>query len=215
MRISAWFAALVLGGIACSPAASEVGGSGVASPTAGIEGELHGAFLELECESGEIEMQFCVPRDMGKRSLMLRFAGEAGRTYAVVLRVWGVVEAVKYEGGEKTAPHLYVGGRSATPDTAEYTLEVAGQRYQLNHFDNNAGEHYTYAMEYTTPPIPIPGATTLRLSVDSPDDLVNTNHMETAVAAPPPALRQKLEKMQDDPLDWQYVYLEVASLREM
>jgi hypothetical protein len=195
---------------ACTPSAQPA-----TDPSSGIEGELHGAFLELECASGEIEMQFCEPEDMGKRTLMLRFGGDPARTYAVGLRVWGVVEGVKYQEGEKAGYHFYIGGRSGTPETAEYILEVGGQRYHLNHFENGAGEHYTYAIEYTAPAIPIPGASTVRLSVDSPDNLVNTNHMEIKVAAPPPALRQKLEKMQDDPLDWQYVYLEVARIEAM
>ncbi|HXU83216.1 MAG TPA: hypothetical protein VN914_17600, partial [Polyangia bacterium] len=51
--------------------------------TAAIAGELHGAFLELACMSEEIEFQFCVPRDMGVRSLKLKFGGEFGKAYSV------------------------------------------------------------------------------------------------------------------------------------
>ena len=39
--------------------------------------------------------------------------------------------------------------------TAEYTLDIAGEKYHLNHFDNNPGEHYTYPIEYTAPAITI------------------------------------------------------------
>src|SRR5689334_2048142 len=67
---------------------------------AAIAGELHGAFLELECMSEEIEFQFCVPRDMGIRSLSLKFGGTTGKTYSVVLAVWGVMETIKYKDGQ-------------------------------------------------------------------------------------------------------------------
>src|SRR5687768_16612509 len=60
--------------------------------TLAIAGELHGAFLELECASEEIEFQFCVPKDGGRRSVTLKFGGAFGRTYAVALAVWGVME---------------------------------------------------------------------------------------------------------------------------
>jgi hypothetical protein len=198
---------------ACTPPAGAPDGAGDGRTTR-VEGELHGAFLDLPCASEEMEMQYCVPREQGIRSVSLQFGGDPARTYSVALRVWGVVEAVRYEGGTRAADHFYIDGHSVTPKTAEYTLEVAGTRYHLNHFDNNAGDHYTFAVEYTAPTIPIPGASTLVLSVRDPDNYVNTNHMETAVAAPPPALRQKLEPMQDLRPRWQYIYMEVASVKE-
>src|SRR3954447_19906719 len=80
-----------------------------------IAGDLHGAFLELECDSEEIEFQFCVPRNMGVIDQMLRFGGEDGKRYAVVLEVWGVVERILYSGGKKQGEHFYVGGQSTTP----------------------------------------------------------------------------------------------------
>src|SRR5438477_6814321 len=52
-----------------------------------LAGELHGAFLELECMGPEIEFQFCVPKDLGIRSVALKFGGTPGKTYAVVLAV--------------------------------------------------------------------------------------------------------------------------------
>jgi hypothetical protein len=219
-RTAARTLGLTLGVMAAgSTLAGCTAGAGVPAPlpdgstsVVGVEGELHGAFLELECMSEKIELQFCVPRDRGMRRVSLKFGGDPARTYSVVLRVWGVVEGVRYLDGNQAGEHFYIGGRGGTPMTAEYTLEIAGERYHLNHFENNPGEHYTYPIEYTAPAIPIPGAANLVLSVSDPDNLVNTNHMEIAVANPPPALRHKLEKMQDNVLRWQYVYLEVASI---
>src|SRR5690349_17452344 len=74
---------------------------------AAIAGQLHGAFLELECRSEELEFQFCYPKDIGKRSVTLKFGGTPGKTYDVVLAVWGVMETVKYQGGELLAEHFY------------------------------------------------------------------------------------------------------------
>jgi hypothetical protein len=208
--------ALALSLAGCTAAAESTTGGVDAGPggAGNVYGDLHGAFLELECMSEKIELQFCVPKDMGKRSVRLKFGGDPGSSYSVALKVWGVVEGVRYVDGSKGGEHFYIGGRGNTPMTAEYTLDVAGAKYHLNHFDNNPGEHYTYPVEYTAPSIVIPGAADIVLSVSDPDNLVNTNHMEIAVANPPPALREKLEKMQDSRLRWQYVYIEVGSVQK-
>ena len=55
-----------------------------------VAGELHGAFLRVECASEEIELQYCHPQDKGIREIPLRIGGEPGRTYQVtVARVGG------------------------------------------------------------------------------------------------------------------------------
>jgi hypothetical protein len=179
--------------------------------TRAIAGELHGAFLELECLSEEIELQFCVPKDMGRRSLTLQFGGEPGRTYAVVLAVWGVMETIKYKDGTLLADHFYRGGTPDTPMTAEYGLDVAGQTYFLNYQDVGAGEHYTYRIQYQSPAIPIPGGATLTLFVRDPDNLVNTNPMQNEVAGPPPRLREQLLRIMSEPVQGQFIYVEVKS----
>jgi hypothetical protein len=180
-----------------------------------IAGELHGAFLELECDSEELQFQYCVPRDEGMRSLTLAFGGEAGKKYAVVLEVWGVVEGVSYAGGTQAGEHFYIGGKPLTPKTAVYALEAGAETYHLNHFEIGvgAGDHYTYGMHYTTPSLTIPGAATLVLSARDPDNLINTNHMMSAAENPPPALVERLARMKDHPPPWQYLYLEVKSAR--
>ena len=48
-----------------------------------VAGELHGAFLRVECASEEIELQYCHPQDKGIREIRLRIGGEPGRTYQV------------------------------------------------------------------------------------------------------------------------------------
>lgn len=178
---------------------------------AAIAGQLHGAFLELECMSAEIEFQFCYPKDMGKRMLTLEFGGVPGKTYLVSLAVWGVMETVKYQGGMLFGEHFYVGGTSGTPDTAEYGLEIAGQNYFLNYQDIGAGEHYTYGIQYESPPIPIPGGATITLFARDPNNYINTNHMDSKVTDPPPRLREQLLRIMMEPVQAQFIYVEVAS----
>jgi hypothetical protein len=178
-----------------------------------IAGDLHGAFLEIECISEEIELQYCVPRDMGVQDLMLRFGGEAGKRYAVVLKVWGIVEGIFYEGGKKQGDHFYVGGQSTTPMTATYGLQAGTQTYYFNHFDVGAGDHYSYGITYETPAITIPGAATLVLFGHSPDNIINTNHMQNEVMDPTPALEERLSKIASEKVQGQFVYLEVVSAK--
>jgi len=179
---------------------------------AAIAGQLHGAFLEPECMGEEIEFQFCVPKDMGIRSLSLKFGGTAGKTYSVVLAVWGVMETIKYKGGTLAGDSFYIGGTPDTPMTAEYGLEIAGQTYFLNYRELGAGEHYTYGIQYESPPIDIPGATTVKLFVRDPDNLVNTNHMQSMVTDPPPRLREQLRRIDMEMPQSQFVYVEVKNV---
>jgi hypothetical protein len=178
-----------------------------------IAGQLHGAFLEMECDSDEIEFQFCVPKDQGVVDQTLMFGGQAGKRYAVVLKVWGIVEGVLYSGGKALGEHFYAGGMGTTPMTAEYGLRVGNQTYYLNHFEMGAGDHYTYGMTYQTPAITIPGATPLVLYVHSPDQIVNTNHMQNEVMDPTPALADRLAKIQGEKVQGQFVYIEVQSAK--
>jgi hypothetical protein len=161
--------------------------------------------------SEEIEFQFCYPKEMGKRSLTLQFGGTPGKTYDVALAVWGVMETVHYQGGTLLAEHFYAGGTSGTPGTAEYGLSFAGQTYYLNYQEIGAGEHYTYGIQYETPPIPIPGGATITLFARDPNDYINTNHMDSKVTDPPPRLREQLFRIMMEPVQAQFVYVEVKS----
>jgi hypothetical protein len=187
-----------------------------------IAGQLEGALLELDCASEEIELQFCHPKDMGIAHVSLAFGGEPDKTYAVVLGVWGVVEGAEYQGGTLHGEHFYAGGQGVTLPVgtsgrpAEYGLVVGGTTYHLNYFERGvAGEHYTYPIEYVTPPIAIAGGSTVELSVQSPDDMINTNHMDTAVMHPPPGLRDQLDAIRSHVPEGQYVYLATASVTVM
>jgi hypothetical protein len=179
--------------------------------TLAIAGELQGAFLQVDCASPEIELQYCHPKDKGIQNLTFKFGGQPGKIYDVVLRVWGVVEGVRYTGGKPGGEHFYIGGKGSTPGTAEYGLVVGAQTYYLNYYEQDGGEHYTYGVSYQTVPIPIPGGTVLGLYVHDPDDFMNTNHMDSNAANPSPGLLTHLEAIKSQPLQGQYVYLEVAS----
>jgi hypothetical protein len=196
---------------ALPPAPFDATGLDIPAEVVAIAGQLEGAFLELECAGEEIEFQFCRPKDMGKRQLNLLFGGEQGKRYSVVLGVWGVVEGVTYKNGMKAGDHFYIGGLGDTPGTAEYGLVIGDTTYYLNHFEIGAGDHYTYGISYTTPPITIVGGSTLTLYVNSPDDLVNTNHMQSEADTPTPGLLRHLEAIKMERVPGQYVYIEVVS----
>lgn len=177
-----------------------------------IAGQLHGAFLRVDCVSPEIELQFCLPEMRGKKRVALKFGGQPGKRYLVTLRVWGVMEAITYRGGTKDGKHFYLGGEVGTPMTAEYGLEVGAARYYFNHRDIGAGEHYTYGYTYvTTMPITITGGADLALYVSDPDNFMNTNHMDSSVSDVTPGLQEKLDVILAQPLQGQFIYLEVAT----
>jgi hypothetical protein len=179
--------------------------------TLAIAGELQGAFLQVDCASPEIELQYCHPKDKGIQNLTFKFGGQTGKIYDVVLRVWGVVEGVRYTGGKPGGEHFYIGGKGSTPGTAEYGLVVGKQTYYLNYYEQDGGEHYTYGVSYQTVSIPIPGGAVIGLYVHDPDDFMNTNHMDSNAANPSPGLLTHLEAIKSQPLQGQYVYLEIAS----
>jgi hypothetical protein len=176
-----------------------------------IAGQLHQAFIDLPCMSEEIELQYCIPRDMGKRSVTLQFGGQAGQRYAVVLGVWGVMETVTYANGSHGGEHFDIGGTAVTPMTAQYGLEIGPQTYHLNQMGIGAGDHYTYGLTYTTPAITIPGGARIVLFVRDPDNFVNTNHMDSAVEDAPPALQTRVAVIDATVPRHQFVYLEVKS----
>jgi hypothetical protein len=177
-----------------------------------LAGELQGAFLQVDCASPEIELQYCHPKDRGIQNLTFKFGGQPGKVYDVVLRVWGVIEGVRYTGGKAAGEHFYIGGKGSTPGTAEYGLVVGALTYYLNHYEQDGGEHYTYGVSYQTVAIPIPGGTVVGLYVHDPDDFMNTNHMESKAANPSPGLLTHLAAITSQTLQGQYVYLEVASV---
>jgi hypothetical protein len=178
-----------------------------------VAGELHGAFLRVECASEEIELQFCHPQDKGKREIPLRIGGEFGRTYQLTLRVWGVMETIRYVGGMAAGEHFYIGGRRETPMTAEYGLRTTTQSYWLNHMQLSPGDHYTYGIQYTAPPITLVGGSTVTLFVNDPDDFMNTNHMDSLPEEAPPALQARLDVIRNQRLMGQFVYIEVVRVQ--
>jgi hypothetical protein len=178
-----------------------------------VAGELHGAFLRVECASEEIELQYCHPQDKGIREIPLRVGGEPGRTYQFSLRVWGVMETIRYVGGKATAEHFYIGGRRETPMNAEYGLRTTTQSYWLNHMEVSPGDHYTYGIEYRTPAISIAGGSTVTLFVHDPDDFMNTNHMDSLPPGAPPALQARLDVIRGQRLMGQFIYVEVEQVQ--
>jgi hypothetical protein len=180
-----------------------------------IAGGLQGAFLQLDCAGPEVELQFCAPEAMGKKSVTVKMGGEPGKKYAVALAVWGVMETITYRNGRPGGGDLYIGGESGTPNIAEWGLTTGTETFYLNHFEMCAGEHYTYGIHYESNLITLPGGATLTLFVRDPDNFINTNHMDSQAEDPPPGLAPQLAKIRAMPLQGQYVYVEVVSAQEL
>ena len=54
---------------------------------------------------------------------------------------------------------------------------------------------------------------TLVLFAHSPDNIINTNHMDNQVMDPTPALEERLAKIHSEKVQGQFLYLEVASAK--
>jgi hypothetical protein len=97
--------------------------------------------------------------------------------------------------------------------TAEYGLQIGNQTYYLNHeIVGVAGDHYTYGFTYVTSPIVFLGGVNATLFVRDPDNFMNTNHMQSTVQDPTPGLQEKLDVILAQPLQGQFVYIEVGSV---
>jgi hypothetical protein len=184
------------------------GGSG-GTPPMGIAGELHGAFLEVKCASRKDAM-FCVPNSANLK-IPLKFGGEAGKMYEITLKVWGVMEGQRYNGGMMLTDRFYVGGMGTTANYGRYGLKIGETQYWLNHAATGAGGDRTYKMEYTTPAIKVPGQAAIELSAFDPNNHLTHNHQKHVIMPAPEGLTAKLPMQ---PAEGNFFYIEVASAKE-
>jgi hypothetical protein len=185
-----------------------------AGPGAAIAGELDGAYLEPKC-TDEQKNGFC--HHSGTIEQKLKFGGEAGKSYAVTLKVWSIAEGIVYSGGKPEGEHFYVGGEGITPRYSPCALKVGDTNYFLNRKEDRANDH-VYKFEYTTPPITIPGQSDLLLyctddakkhiSINNPPPLGKPENGAHTITTPPPRLASRLGTQ---PYAHLFIYLEVVS----
>jgi hypothetical protein len=184
------------------------------APVAAIAGELDGAFLEPKCTDTP-RNGFC--HHSGVIEQKIKFGGEAGKTYDVTLKVWGIMEGIRFSGGEPAGDHFYTGGMSITPRYSPCALKVTDKNYYLNRKEDRANDK-VYKFEYITPAIKIPGQAELRLfcvddtskhiSINNPPPLGQAANGRHTIDNPPERLKAKLGMQ---PYAFLFTYLEVAS----
>jgi hypothetical protein len=201
------------GGTSGSPDAGMVAETGAPPASGDIGGQLHGAYVELTCGS-RIDPMFCAPKPgEADQKIMLKFGGEAGKTYDVVLKVWGIVEMQTFKGGMEIGEHMYVGGNEMNVGNANYSVYglIAGETsYFLNRYPSAGGDKVV-AMSYTSPPIKLPGASTLVLRHFDKNNHATRNFSKLSVPNPPAGL---LAKIKAQPFDGSFLYIEVESAKE-
>jgi hypothetical protein len=198
-----------------TPADSNTGdtaGPGPSVPT--IAGELDGAFLEPKCTDKPAN-GFC--HHSGVIEQKIKFGGEAGKTYDVTLKVWGIMEGIKFTGGEPAGDHFYAGGMSVTPRYSPCALKVGDKNYYLNRKEDRANDK-VYPFVFTTPAIKIPGQADLLLfctddaskhiSINNPPPLGQAANGRHTIENPPERLKAKLGMQ---PYSFLFTYLEAAS----
>jgi hypothetical protein len=182
-----------------------------------VAGTLDGAFLEPKCVDTP-RNGFC--HHSGVIETKLKFGGEAGTTYQVVLNVWGIMEGIRFSGGTPHGDHFYVGGMSITPRYSPCGLKVGDTTYYVNRKEDRANDK-VYKFVFTTPPIPIPGQADLLLycvddaskhiSINNPPPLGVAANGRHTIENPPERLAAKLGMQ---PYSWLFTYFEVASVKE-
>jgi hypothetical protein len=198
-----------------SSGTSDGGGSpetGTPPASGSIAGELHGAYVELTCGS-RIDPMFCAPKPgEADQKIMLKFGGEAGKMYDVVLKVWGIVEMQTFKGGVELGEHMYVGGNEmmvGNPNYSVYGLIAGETNYFLNRYPTAGGDKVV-AMSYTSPTIKLPGASTLILRHYDKNNHATRNFSKLSVPNPPAGL---LDKIKAQPFDGSFLYIEVESAK--
>jgi hypothetical protein len=185
------------------------GGEGGA-PSSDVGGTLHQSILEVKCAAtnNRKDAKFCVP-DSANAHVMVKFGGEAGKMYEVVLRVAGVMEGQKYAGGMASGERFYIGGMGTTANYGRYGMKVGETQYWLNHAETGAGGDRTYKMDYMTPPLKIAGGAAIDLSGVDPNNHM-THNFAKHVIEPAPA---GLKIMQ--PAEGNFFYIEVVSAKPL
>jgi hypothetical protein len=194
-----------------SPVDSAGGGN-----VAAIAGELDGAFLEPKCVD-KPSNGFC--HHSGVIEQKVKFGGETGKNYQVTLNVWGILEGLRFSGGQPAGDHFYTGGMSITPRYSPCALKVGTTSYFLNRKEDRANDK-VYPFVYTTPAIQIPGQADLLLyctddaskhiSINNPPPLMQAANGRHTIANPPPRLAARLGTQ---PYAFTFFYLEVATAK--
>jgi hypothetical protein len=138
------------------------------------------------------------------------FGGRRGATYDVTLRVRGLFEPTRMEGGtapDATHPYFVVGGENKSSDYSQWSIEVSSPKavYTLNNYPRTSHTIYKEDFQIT---IPVAAGATVRIStVDSNDRQIDNGAMGL------PDRRQILEGVTDTVQAGQMLRLDVLSVK--
>lgn len=180
------------------PDAAGAGGPSAAGEA--LAGSLTGLRVEVPCKGPKFGentechwdpalLQTTDPAWKLKRELVRTFGGSADVTYAVTLRVRGVVEPKNFTGGKVEQEHFQSGGSPLSDDYNFYSIKVSdpAQSYTVNRHEQKTS-HFVFPLDYTVT-IPIRGGATVTVGAYDRNDISIANHTNTVVPelAPAPA----------------------------
>lgn len=193
----------VIAGLAVLAATGAVLAQG--DPAAGFRG----LFIHDEC-IGENTQQpdTCLHARVHEKSFT--FGGRAGTTYDVHLRVRGLFEPTRMEGGtapDAAHPYFVVGGEDKATDYSQWHIEVSEPKanYTLNHYPRTSHTIYKEDFEVTIPVAA--GAKVLVQTIDSNDRQIDNGAMGK------PDRQQILEGIIDKPMPGQMLRLDVLDVK--
>ena len=182
------------------------GGAALAQgdPAAGFRG----LFIHDDC-IGENTQQpdTCLHARTHEKSFT--FGGRTGAIYDVRLRVRGLFEPTRIEGGtvpDAAPPFFVIGGEDKSTDYSQWHIEVSAPKasYTLNHYPRTSHTIYKEDFEVTIPVAA--GATVLVQTIDSNDRQIDNG------ASGKPDRQQMLEGITTTPQPGQMLRLDVLDV---
>jgi hypothetical protein len=174
-------------------------------PAAGFRG----LFIHDECTGGnEAQPDTCLHARVHEKSFT--FGGKPGATYEVTLRVRGLFEPTRMEGGtapDAANPRFVVGGQTRSPDYSQWAIEVSSpaQIYTLNNYPRTSHTIYKEDFQVT---IPVAAGALVKVrTVDSNDREIDNG------AQGRPDRQQVLEGVTPTPLAGQMLRLDVVGVK--
>jgi len=192
---------LVLGLSACASGPAH-------GPEAAAKG-FQALFLHDEC-IGENAAQpdTCLHKRVHQKTFV--FGGRARTTYDVTLRVRGVFEPTKMQGGaapDPAHPYFYTGGETGTPDYSQWRIDVSSPRqaYTLNNYP--AVSHTIYKEDFEAAIVVDAGATVTVQAIDGNDRQIDNGAKDRLDR------QQVIDGVTATPLDGQMLRLDVVRVR--
>lgn len=174
-------------------------------PAAGFRG----LFIHDECIGENTEQpDTCLHARVHEKSFT--FGGRAGAVYEVTLRVRGLFEPTRIEGGtmpDPAHPYFVVGGEDKATDYSQWHIEVSAPKgsYTLNNYTRTS--HTIYKEDFQ---ITIPVAAGAKVTVQTVDS--NDREIDNGAKGKPDR-QQMLDGVTDAPQAGQMLRLDVMSVK--